>query len=173
MLRARPSSSATLGLEYLILTAARTQEVLGAPWSEFDIDGRNWTVPVKRMKGRKEHRVPLSDRAIEILGIAAARRRGEHPFVFPGKNRGEPMSDMSFLMLLRRMARPDVTAHGFRSTFRDWCAEETDIAPEVAEMSLAHAISSKVERAYRRGDLFEKRKALMNAWAAFVTSEVV
>src|SRR5262249_48399341 len=160
-LRDRDSTSARC-LEFLILTAARTGEVIGAEWNEIDLAAKVWTVPATRMKGGREHRVPLSNRAVEILHIM--RERCENDFVFPGRSGG--LSNMSLLAMLRTMGH-GVTAHGFRSSFRDWAAEQTNFPHEVAEMALAHAIESKVEAAYRRGDLFEKRRRLMDAWAAF------
>jgi len=149
-------------LEFAILTAARSGEVRGATWIEIDIAAALWTVPADRMKSGREHRVPLSKAAIKML--RALPRGGPVDLVFPGM-RG-PLSDMSLTAVLRRM---DVaaTAHGFRSTFRDWVAEYTDYASEVAEMALAHAVGDKVEAAYRRGDLFEKRRQIMDAWAKF------
>src|SRR5262249_15904357 len=122
-----------------------------------------WVIPAERMKAEKEHRVPLSAPAIAILEDMAKLRDGE--FVFPGAKRGRPLSDMAMLMLLRRMGLGDLTVHGFRSTFRDWAAERTNFPREVAEMALAHVIDDKTEAAYRRGDLFQKRRQLMNAWA--------
>lgn len=147
--------------------------MLGAQWNEIDLIAKLWTVPGDRMKGRREHRVPLSEHAIAILQEMKRLRRPVEvqdeatAFVFHGAKHGEPLSNMAFLMLLRRMGRDDLTAHGFRSTFRDWAAERTGFPAEVAEMALAHAVSDKVEAAYRRGDLFEKRRRLMEAWAAF------
>jgi integrase len=152
-----------LGL--LILTAARTGEVIGARWDEFDLDERIWTVPADRMKAGKEHRVPLSDAAIAVIERLKERRIGD--FIFPGGRVGKPLSNMAMLKLLDRMGWGDLTAHGFRSTFRDWAAEQTNFPREVAEMALAHTIGDKVEAAYRRGDLFEKRRQLMEAWANF------
>jgi integrase len=157
-LRGRDSTSARC-LEFLILTAARTGEVIGAQWSEFDLAAKIWTVPANRMKGGREHRVPLSDRAVEI--VQYMRSRCENDFVFPGRSGG--LSNMSLLALLRNMGRA-LTAHGFRSSFRDWAAEQTNFPNHVVEMALAHAIGDKVEAAYRRGDLFEKRRRLMQAW---------
>jgi integrase len=159
-------------LEFAILTVARTGEVIGARWNEIDLSEKVWTIPAERMKAGKEHRVPLSARALTVLNEmrqlpALDSKSGEVAFVFPGGNRGRPLSNMAFLMLLRRMGRSDLTAHGFRSTFRDWAAERTSFPGEVAEMALAHTISSKVEQAYRRGDLFERRCHLMAAWEAF------
>lgn len=121
------------------------------------------------MKGGREHRVPLCDAAMAIIERMAAIRSGEH--VFPGAKANRPLSNMALLMLLRRMARADLTAHGFRSTFRDWAAERTGFPAEVAEMALAHAVGDKVEAAYRRGDLFQKRRQLTDAWAKFCTTQ--
>jgi integrase len=163
-LRDQPGISA-MALEFAILTAARTGEVLRATWDEFDLGGKMWTVPAARMKAGKEHRVPLSDPAADILQKLEAMKSG--PFVFPGGKAGKPLSSMAMLMTLRRMERGDLTAHGFRSTFRDWAAEQTNFPGEVAEMALAHSVSDAVEAAYRRGDLFEKRRKLMEAWASF------
>jgi integrase len=155
---------AARALEFAILTAARTNEVLGALWDEMDLDGKVWIVPPSRMKAEREHRVPLSGAALAVLKQMQALR---HPnVVFPGDRRGKPLSNMAMLMMLRRMGRGDLTAHGFRSTFRDWAAECTNFPREVAEAALAHVVGDKVEAAYRRGDLFEKRRRLMDAWAA-------
>lgn len=161
-LRSRRGVSAR-ALEFCVLTATRTSESIGASWSEIDLANKAWTIPAVRIKAGKDHRVPLVDRVVEILSDMAKVREGEH--VFPGGKLDKPLSTMAFLMLLRRMERPDLTAHGFRSTFRDWAAERTAYPREVAEMCLAHAIGDKVEAAYRRGDLFEKRRQLMEAWA--------
>jgi integrase len=152
-----------LALRFLILTAARTGEVIGARWDEIDAAARTWTVPAERMKGHREHRVPLSGAALEVLRQLEEVRAGV--FVFPGGKAGRPLSNMAMLTLLRRMDRADLTAHGFRSTFRDWAAERTDVAREVAEAALAHTVADKVEAAYRRGDLFAKRRELMDGWA--------
>ncbi len=153
---------AALALEFTILTAARTGEVIGAKWDEVDLDKAIWTIPANRMKAGKEHRVPLSSRAVEILMETQGLRKES---LFPAI-RGGKLSGMAMTMLLRRM-KVDVTVHGFRSGFRDWCAECTGYAHEVAEMALAHTIDNKVERAYRRGDLFDKRRRLMDEWAAY------
>jgi integrase len=161
-LRRRDSTSARC-LEFLILTAARTGEVIGATWNEVDLAARVWTIPANRMKGNREHRIPLSDRAVEIVRLMQQRR--ENDFIFAGM-RGGGLSNMTLLAMLRVLGR-NVTSHGFRSTFRDWVAEQTNFPREVAELALAHAIESKVEAAYRRGDLFEKRRRLMDAWSAF------
>jgi len=165
-LRERPGLSAR-ALEFVILTAARTTEALGAEWSEFDLEKKIWTVPSIRMKAGKEHRVPLVPRVLDILKELQAVKQNE--FVFPGQKPGRHLSNMCLLMLLRRMKRGDFTVHGFRSTFRDWAAETTSFPNFVVEMALAHAIGDGVEAAYRRGDLFEKRGKLMNAWAQFAT----
>jgi integrase len=161
-LRGRDSTSAR-ALEFLILTAARTGEVIGATWNEIDLQSRVWTIPGNRMKGGREHRVPLSNRAVEIVRIMQSRREGD--FVFTGM-RGGGLSNMTLLAMLRTMGKA-VTAHGFRASFRDWAAEQTNFPNEVCEMALAHAVGDKVEAAYRRGDLFEKRRRLMDAWSAF------
>jgi integrase len=160
-LRGRDSTSARC-LEFLILTAARTGEVIGATWDEIDLAKKVWIVPAGRMKSNREHRVPLSDRAITILH--AMQQRRENDFVFPGRSGG--LSNMSLMAMLRTLGR-SVTAHGMRSTFRDWAAEQTNFPREVAEQALAHVIGDKVEAAYRRGDLFEKRHRLMEAWSEF------
>jgi len=160
-LRTRDAMAA-LALEFVILTAARTNEVLGATWSEVDLERAIWTIPAARMKAGKEHRVPLSPRAVEILKMVKPLDKAS---LFPAEKRGK-LSTMAMTMLLRRM-KQDCTVHGFRSGFRDWAAECTAYAHEVAEMALAHAIENKVERAYRRGDLFEKRRRLMSDWAGY------
>jgi integrase len=161
-LRGRDSTSAHC-LEFLILTAARTGEVIGATWNEIDLKSRVWTIPGNRMKAGKEHRVPLSERAAEIVRIMQFRR--ENDFVFAGMRDGG-LSNMSLLAMLRTIGRA-VTAHGFRSSFRDWAAEQTNFPRDVAEQALAHAISDKTEAAYRRGDLFEKRRRLMQSWSDY------
>lgn len=153
---------ASLALEFTILTAARTGEAIGATWEEVDLSKRVWTVPDARMKAGREHRVPLSTRSIEILRIVA--KLGSK-WVFPG-SKGSQLSGMAMAMLLRRM-KTDVTVHGFRASFRDWTAECTAYPHEVCEMALAHTIGNKVEAAYRRGDLFEKRRRLMEDWAEY------
>jgi integrase len=159
------SGSAAHALEFAILTAGRTSEVIGARWNEVDLDAAVWTVPAGRMKAGKEHRVPLSPRALAIVAEMAAIKQSD--YVFPGDREGEPLSQMALLMALRRMGRDDLTVHGFRSTFRDWAAERTNFPREVAEMALAHTIGDRVEAAYRRGDLFAKRVRLMHDWAKF------
>jgi len=157
---------ARLALEFTILTAARTNESLGAPWEEIDIKKKTWTIPANRMKAKLEHRVPLSSRCIAILKEARALSDGKS-YIFPGRVDGKPLSNMVFLMLLRRMKRDDITAHGFRSTFRDWAAEKTNIPSAVCEAALAHKLQDKTEAAYNRTDLFDKRRELMNMWAEF------
>jgi integrase len=156
---------AARALEFAILTAARTGEVIGARWGEINLAERLWTVPAQRIKAGKEHRVPLSGRAVAILEEMAAKR--ESDFIFPGGRARRPLSNMAFLMTLRRMGRGDLTAHGFRSTFSDWCSEQTNSPAEVRQMALAHAVGDKVEAAYRRGDLFAKRRELAEAWGRF------
>ena len=170
-LRTREAIAAR-ALEFLILTAARTGEVIGARWNEIDLLDKTWTAPATRMKAHREHRVPLSPRALSILGeLQAARQSDDRSrFVFQGSKPGTPLSNMAFLMLLRRMGLDDLTVHGFRSTFRDWAAERTNYPNHVVEMALAHAVSDNVEQAYRRGDLFEKRRRLMQQWATFCTA---
>ena len=158
-----------LALRFAILTAARTGEVIGARWSEIDMQAAVWTVPARRMKASREHRVPLSDSAMALLRETSKLRADlkADGFVFPGGKSGKPLSGMALLMLLRRMGRGDLTAHGFRSTFRDWCAEATNCLREVAEAALAHTLKDKTEAAYQRGDLMEKRRRLMADWAVF------
>ncbi|MFK5597959.1 tyrosine-type recombinase/integrase [Methylobacterium sp. HMF5984] len=163
LLECQPGIASKL-MAFTILTAARTGEALGARWSEIDIEAGVWIVPAERMKGGTEHRVPLSAAALVVL----AQMRGlDETFVFPGGRRGKPLSNMAMLVLLRRMERSDLTVHGFRSSFRDWASETTHFPSEVVEMALAHTVESKVERAYRRGDLFEKRQELMRTWAVY------
>jgi integrase len=157
-------------LEFAILTAARTGEVIGLRWSEVKWPEKMWTIPADRMKAGKEHRVPLPVRALDILSEMNALRENDQEtigdFVFPGAKPGKPLSNMAMDMLLLRM-KSDVTVHGFRSTFRDWASERTNFPNEVVEMALAHTISSKVEAAYRRTDLYDKRRKLMEAWATY------
>lgn len=161
---------AALALEFAILTAARSGEVIGATWAEVDLAKAVWTIPAGRMKAGKEHRVPLSPRAVEILDAVQPLNKqdtADAP-IFPG-GRGDKLSGMAMSMLLRRM-KIDATVHGFRSGFRDWSAECTGYAHEVCEMALAHVIGNKAEAAYRRGDLFEKRRRLMADWASYCAS---
>jgi integrase len=156
-------------LQFAILTAARSGEVRLARWHE--IDGAVWTIPPSRMKAGKQHRVPLSESALVILHAMAPMRHGPGSLVFPGMKRDTPLSDMSLTAVLRRLGRGDLTVHGFRSTFRDWAAEATAFPNHVVEQALAHTIGSAVEAAYRRGDLFDKRRALMGSWATYCTGE--
>lgn len=153
-----------LCLEFVILTASRSGEARKATWDEIDLERAVWVVPASRMKAHKEHRVPLSATALAVLEKAKALCQGD--YVFPGVRSGKPMSDMSLTMLLRRM-HPGITVHGFRSSFRDWAAEVTHYPGEMAEMALAHAVGNKVEAAYRRGDMFEKRRQMMADWATW------
>jgi integrase len=157
---------AARALEFTILTAARTAR-FGARWSEMDLEAGSWTVPAERMKAKREHRVPLTGKVILIL--RALQREAD--YVFPGRFKGAPLSNMAMAELLKRMGRGDITVHGFRSAFRDWAAERTNYANHVVEMSLAHVIGDKVEAAYRRGDLFAKRARLMADWAKFCTNQ--
>lgn len=153
-------------LEFAILTAARSGEVRGATWAEIDLQDGTWTLSPERMKADRPHRVPLSDRALELLESLPRFEGADPDYVFPGKG-GKPLSDMTLTAALRRM-KAEATAHGFRSTFRDWAAERTGIPGEVAEMALAHAVGDATEAAYRRGDLFAKRRELMALWAKFI-----
>ena len=155
---------AGLALEFAILTAARSGEVLGALWSEIDLDAKAWIIPPKRMKAAREHRVPLSKRALAILKRTEAAKTSN--LVFPGQLAGRPLSVMAMDMVLRRMGA-SVTVHGFRSSFRDWAGNETHFPRELAEHALAHVMGDKAEQAYRRSDALEKRRALMDAWAAY------
>lgn len=149
-------------LEFAILTAARSGEVRGATWNEIDLTDATWTIPAERMKAKREHRAVLNDEAVALL--KSLPRTGDLIFT---NTRGGMLSDMTLTAVLKRMGRSDITAHGFRSTFRDWCGERTNYPRDVAEMALAHAIGDKVEAAYRRGDLFEKRRRMMKEWGKF------
>jgi integrase len=169
-LRGREGGVATRALEFTILTAARTGETIGARWDEIDFAEKMWKIPPDRMKAGREHRVPLSDRAIEIL--QAIPREAKNPFVFIGPRRGG-LSNMAMAAVLKRMNRDDITVHGFRSTFRDWAAERTNYQNQIVEMALAHVVGNKVEAAYRRGDLFNKRRRLMAEWAKFCATQPV
>jgi integrase len=155
-------------LEFAILTAARSGEARQSEWKEFDLAAAVWTVPASRMKAKREHRVPLSYRAVEILEEMKAKSLGD--FVFPGARPMRPLSDMSLAAVLKRLGHGDITVHGFRSSFRDWVGEATDFQREVAEAALAHVVGDETERAYARGDVLEKRRALMTAWADFCAS---
>lgn len=167
-LRALESVSAR-ALEFTILTAVRTGEAIGIQESEIDYANRVWSIPGERMKSGREHRVPLSDRALEIL--QETPRQADNPFLFPGTRRGRPLSNMAMLELLRGMdGTKGLTVHGFRSTFRDWAAECTNFPREIAEAALAHIVRDKTEAAYQRGDLLEKRRRLMTAWEGFCSA---
>lgn len=164
-LRERPAISAR-ALEFTILTAARSGETFLATWKEFDLKSGVWVVPAERMKAQREHRVPLTPRALEILKELALLGTDPEAFVFPGQKTSRPLSVMAMEMILRRM-KIDVTVHGFRSSFRDWCGEATEFPREVAEAALAHVVGDETERAYRRGDALEKRRKLMVAWGDY------
>jgi len=166
--RARAGVTAA-AIEFIVLTAARSGEVLGMRWDELDMAAKVWTVPASRMKAGREHRVPLSSRAMAILSDMALHRSPDEQngYVFLGLRAGRPMSDMTLTMTLRRMNVPS-TIHGFRSSFRDWAGEVSTFPREVAEAALAHVLSDKTEAAYRRGDALEKRRIMMEAWAAFI-----
>lgn len=163
----KQEGTAARAMEYMILTAARTGEVRGAVWSEIDFEERAWTIPAERMKMKREHRVPLGDRAVEILEDMQKLKADDQRYVFPGGKVGKGMSDGALLALLKRMKRTEITPHGFRSTFRDWASECTTYSHEVKEMALAHLIKNKAEAAYRRGDLFEKRRQMMDEWQRY------
>ena len=170
MLREQEGIAAS-ALEFLILTASRTSEAIGARWSEVGAVDKAWTVPATRMKARREHRVPLSPQAFAILDVMPGTDDGANDgFVFPGAKPGKPLSNMALLMLLRRMGHGELTAHGFRATFKTWASERTRFQADVVEASLAHVVGGKVEQAYMRGDLFEKRRELMTAWADYCSS---
>ncbi|MGF7163524.1 integrase [Rhodoligotrophos appendicifer] len=166
---AEDTSISAEAMRFTILTASRTGEALGARWEEFDLEQGIWTVPASRMKAGKQHRVPLSPELIALLHRLASLRQND--FVFPGQRFLKPLSNMALLMMLRRLGRPDITVHGFRSSFRDWVADQTNFPRDVAEMALAHAVGDAVEAAYRRGEMFEKRRRLMVAWANYCCSE--
>lgn len=159
---------AARALEFCILTAARSGEVLGLRWSEIDLDKALWTVPAERMKAGRIHRVPLCDRAVVIVRQLAETATGD--FVFAGQRPDKPLSGMAMEMMLRRMKVQDATVHGFRSSFRDWAGNVSDFPRELAETALAHVIGDKSEQAYRRGDALEKRRKLMDAWAAYCSA---
>jgi integrase len=166
-LRTRDSISAR-GLELTVLAAARTSEAIGATWDEINFATKTWTVPARRIKAERDHRVPLSDRALEIL--ASLPREQGNPHLFIGARKGKGLSDMAMLELLRGMDGNGYTVHGFRSSFRDWCAEQTNYPRELAEAALAHVLKDKTESAYQRGDLLEKRRRLMRDWARYCAS---
>jgi integrase len=156
-------------LEFAILTATRTGEVINATWDEVDLANKTWTVPAKRMKAGKEHRVPLSDRVLQIL--SELPREDDNPHIFIGAKSGRPLSDMAMLELMKGL-RPGFVPHGCRATFRTWAAETTAFPHDVCEQALAHTNRNAVERAYQHGDLFEKRRKLMAAWADYCAAPV-
>jgi len=167
----KEESMAARALEFAILTAGRTSEVLNATWQEVNLGEKIWTVPAHRMKAGEEHTVPLSEPAVSLLK-SLHQFRASH-FVFPGQKLGRPLTGMSMEMLLRRMRVEDATVHGFRSSFRDWCGDETAFPREVAEAALAHKVGNMVERAYRRGKAIEKRRKLMEAWGRYCEAGAV
>lgn len=160
---AKMEGTGARALQFAVLTACRSGEVRGAVWSEFDLETAVWTIPAERMKAGKEHRIPLTSRAVKLL--EALPKLGDH--VFPGQREGRPLSDMSLTAVLRRMGRGELTAHGFRSTFRDWAGEVSNHPRETIEHALAHQLKDKAESAYARGTLFDKRRRLMDDWAKF------
>jgi integrase len=171
-LKAAPGMGAR-ALEFAILTVSRTGAVRAATWGEIDMDAAVWTVPAAKMKAGREHRVPLSPQALTLLqALRLVPEDGTPDLVFPGARSGKGLSDMSLTAVMRRMGLSAVP-HGFRSTFSDWCAERTATPPEVREMALAHAVGDKTEAAYRRGDLFDKRRMVMDFWAAFIDTPPV
>jgi integrase len=170
MARLRETDSVTaLALEFIVVTAVRAGEALGARWSEIDLVEKVWSVPAVRMKAGREHRVPLCDRALEILQQLHSARTND--FVFPGRDRGKALSSAALAALMRRLGAGDATIHGFRSAFRDWAGNETHFPREVAEAALAHVVGDKAEQAYRRSDALEKRRALMAAWAGYIDEQ--
>lgn len=161
-------SPSSLALRFLVLTGVRTSEALGARWLEIDESTETWTIPAERMKAGREHVVPLCNEALDVLRVA--REISQGGFIFPGAREGRPLSNMALLMLMRGMGLGHFVPHGFRSTFRDWAAETTNFPNHVCEMALGHQIGDKVEAAYRRGDLLEKRRRLMEAWGHYATT---
>jgi integrase len=170
-LRQAAPSASNLALEFTILTAARSGETMGATWAEIDLSHQLWIVPPERMKAGKEHRVPLTGRAIQILEAARewSSAGALSGYVFPGGRAGQPLSVMALAMALRRAGGGDHTVHGFRSSFRDWCGDETSYPREVAEAALAHSIRDASEAAYRRATALEKRRGLMVFWESYLT----
>jgi integrase len=168
--QSREGETVRLAFELMILTATRTSEILNATWDEFDLQKKVWRIPGARMKAGVEYRIPLSERAAEILNRAKTIGEGTH-YVFPGRVGEKPLSNMVFLMALRRMKRDDLTAHGFRSSFRDWAAECTNSPRAVCEAALAHTVRDKTEAAYHRTDLFDRRRELMSQWALFAAKQ--
>lgn len=164
------SEPVKLAFELTILCATRTSETLKATWNEVDFETRAWIIPGARMKRGVDHRVPLAARCVEILERAKVLA-GDALYIFPGRTPNRPLSNMAFLMTLRRMKHTDITVHGFRSTFRDWAAERTNFPRAVCEAALSHALRDKTEAAYHRTDLFERRRELMESWSAFATAK--
>jgi integrase len=162
---------ASRALEFLILTASRSGEVLGAQWGEIDLDESLWTIPAARMKAGKEHRVPLPTKAVAILRPLHEGRISD--FAFPGQKAGRPLSNMALVMLMRRMGVDQYTVHGFRSSFRDWAGDATQFPRELAEQALAHRVGNETERAYRRSDALDRRRQLMEAWSDFVINSQI
>ena len=160
--------STKLAIELLVLTATRSGEVRLAVWDEVDIAAKTWTIPAERMKMKEEHVIPLSHRALQVLRQAKAL--SADGIIFPGMRQGRPMSDMTMSKLVKDLGYP-VDIHGFRTSFRTWVQEQTNTAHEVAERALAHKTTNKVEAAYARSDLFEKRRKLMDAWASYLNNE--
>ncbi|WP_321803882.1 tyrosine-type recombinase/integrase [Burkholderia sp. BCC1988] len=163
------AGTATRCLEFTVLTACRTGESIGALWSEIDLDAAVWTIPAERMKAKRSHRVPLSDAAVRLLSTLPREQDNDHVFI--GTRAGKGISNMSMLAVLKRLKRTDLTVHGFRSCFRDWAAERTQFPRELAEAALAHIVGSETERAYQRGDMFDRRRLMMQAWADFTASQ--
>ena len=163
------NESTRLAFEFLILTATRTSEVILAEWTEIDLKAKAWTIPAERMKAGDIYRVPLSERCVEVLKRAKKISDGG-PYVFPGQSEKKPLSNMVFLMMIQRMKKK-ITAHGFRSSLRDWAAQRTNFSREVCEMALAHTVSNKVEAAYLHSHPFDKRRKLMDTWAAYVDTD--
>lgn len=159
-----------LALSVLILTATRSGEVRGATWDEIDFENALWTIPAERMKAGREHVIPLSPPALALLQKAATYREARSPLVFPGQRGAKPLSDMTLTKICRD-AKIEAVPHGFRSSFRDWVAEETTFDGDIAEMALAHAIGNKVEAAYRRGNLLEKRRVMMTSWGDYCSTQ--
>jgi integrase len=171
---AKQPGTAKLALEFTILTAARTGETIGAMWSEIDMEAATWTVPAERMKAGREHRVPLTAAALDVLrAVLPAKPEKGDGHVFPGRKAGAGLSNMSLAAVMKRMDHADLTVHGFRSTFRQWAGERTNVAREVAEAALAHTLKDKTEAAYARGDLFDRRRKLMEQWATFCATPSV
>ena len=173
-LLSKQAGTAALALQFTILTATRTGESTGARWSEIDLGAKTWTIPAERMKAGVQHRVPLTDAALDILRTMLPGKLGQDGYVFPGAKKDAGLSNMSMAAVLKRMKRDDITVHGFRSTFRQWAGDRTSVAREVAEAALAHTVRDKTEAAYARSDLFERRRKLMEHWATFCSNvEVV